>query len=114
MLNKIGFNNYRMKASLKSFLYKVYSRSTLKYGFENVYFNKKLINEIKGHEGTMIKRALYLPKYCSTTAILNALNIQPVDMLIKKCKLNFLLGLTKDKLTYKILEHINVAATLSD
>jgi hypothetical protein len=103
-LNKIGFGSYRLAPRIKTFMYGVYARSILTYGFENIYFNKRTLNEIRTYESTIIKRALYLPKHSSVTKIYLALNITPIDTVIKTRKLKFLIRLESNDLTKTIIE----------
>jgi hypothetical protein len=103
-LNKLGFGGYRLSPKIKTFMYGVYARSILTYGFENIYFNTKILTEIRTYESTIIKRALYLPKHCSVTKIYLALNISPIDTVIKTRKLKFLVRLSDNELTKTIVE----------
>jgi hypothetical protein len=103
LLNKIGLGSYNLKPNIKTFIYNAYGRSILTYGFENVYFNKKLIRELRAYESITLKRILYVPKHCSTTKLFRALGITPIDQLIKKRKLNFLLRLNNNNRTKKVL-----------
>ncbi len=103
-MNKLGFGTLNLTPNIKTFMYGVYARSVLTYGFENIYFNKKILNEIRTYESTIIKRALYLPKHSSVTKIFNALNITPIDVVIKKRKLNFLVRISENNITREIAE----------
>ncbi len=103
-LNKLGINSFKLKPNIKTFLYKAYARSILTYGFENVYFNGKLLKEVTTYESLTIKRLLHLPKYCSTSKLYLAIGLTPIDIVIKKQKLRFIARLYNNELTRQVLE----------
>jgi hypothetical protein len=103
-LTKLGFWNYKMKYNIKSFLYCAYSRATLKYGFENVFFTQTQLKKIKTQECLLLKRALMLPKNTSNTKLTQALNIPDIEKSIKIRKLKFIKQLLDNGLTRRIIE----------
>jgi hypothetical protein len=103
-LKALGFNTGLLSAELKSFLLSVYCRSTLQYGIENSYMNERLYKELTTAEGNIIKRALGLTKYHSTSMIINALEMEPTTTMIKIRKLAFINQLCKNHLTRRIIE----------
>jgi hypothetical protein len=104
MLNKMGLNSKNLNSSIKAFMFKIYSRSVLTYGFENVYFTNQLLKEVKTYEGSIFKRILNLPKKCSTNKLLIAMDITPIDILIKLKKLCFIQRLAENNKTRAIIE----------
>jgi hypothetical protein len=116
-LNALGINSNILNAELKSFLINVYCRSSLQYGIENSYLNESDYKEMTSIEARIIKRALGLSKYHSTTMIINALKTQPIVTMIKTRKLAFVKQLWLNPLTRRILnqqlDKLNELATKS-
>ena len=104
-LNMLGLNTNVLTAELKSFLVNVYCRSALQYGIENSYLNEGDYREIVSLEARVIKRALALTKYHSTTLIINALDTVPLVTTIKMRKLNFVKQLVMNRLTNEIIQY---------
>jgi hypothetical protein len=102
-LNTLGLNTNILSTELKSFLLNVYCRSSMQYGVENTYLTEKAYNEYTTVEANIIKRALGLSKYHSTTMIMNALDQAPTAASIKIRKLSFTKQLCQNKITYRIL-----------
>jgi hypothetical protein len=113
-LNSLGLNSNIVSAELKSFLLNVYCSTSLQYGIENSYMSETEYKEIESIEGRIIKRALGLTKYHSTSMIMNALDSNPAVSSIKIRKLSFQKQLTDNPITYKILAYqLNHAASLA-
>ncbi len=104
-LNKLGFSTYKMKYGIKTFLYNTYCRATLKYGIENTHFNQTQLKLLQTQEGIILKRALMLSKYSSTTKLFKALEIEPITSIIKSHKLKFILRLAENQLTKRLLDN---------
>lgn len=113
-LNTLGLNTNILSSELKSFLIGVYCRSTLQYGIENTYMTQTSYRELEMIEAKIIKKALGLSKYQSTSMIINALDIAPTIDIIKIRKLEFAKQLQKNSLTSRILkEQLNKKTLLS-
>ena len=116
-LNKLGLNTNILTTELKSFLINVYCRSALQYGIENSFLNEGDYRELVTVESNIIKRALALTKYHSTTLIINALDTMPLVTTIKIRKLTFIKQLLMNRATRKIvqfqLEHRDTLANKS-
>ena len=87
----------------KTFLIRTFCRSKMTYGIENVSLTKKDINDLKVAEGKILKRALGLSKYASTTAVQQALELGTTEDILKLEKLKFFLRLLENSVTYAIL-----------
>ncbi len=96
----------KLQYRTKSFLYKVYARTSLSYSLENVYFSPTILKTITTNESNLIKRILCVSKYSSTTKIMRALNIPKFDTYLKKRKLNFAKQLSKNTTTRAILAEL--------
>ena len=96
-----------MTAELKKFLIEVYSKSTLTYGLENTFMYSKDYKDLDSLESRIMKNAIGLNKYHSTTLLNAALNITPISHKIKTLKLKFLIRLSKYPLTKAIIEELN-------
>jgi hypothetical protein len=102
-MSKIGINSIKMNYRTKSFLYRVYGRSSLGYSMENVYISKKLLSWMAKEESLILQRMLYLTKYASTTKVLRAMELEPIDYFITMKKLKFFIQLTTNMSTREIL-----------
>ena len=113
-LNKIGINNENTCPYLKSQMFKTYIRPVLFYGIENVYIQKTVVNKLKRIDGNIIKRLLNIPVRCKTSSLLCALNITPVEYMIKQAKLDFFLRIMENEYTKKIIENTLSLPTQND
>ena len=102
-LNSLGINSVVVSPEIKGFLINVYCRSALQYGIENSFLNEGEYKEIASMEGRIIKRALALTKYHSTSMIINSLDIEPLTETIKMRKASFVKQLMGNRVTRKIL-----------
>jgi hypothetical protein len=105
-LKKIGLNSHKMTLELKKFLIDVYGKSTLLYGIENTYLFNKDYNELNSLESRIMKNAVGLNKYHSTTLLNDALDIRPIAETVKTSKLKFIARLTKNQTTAEVLESL--------
>lgn len=106
-LKKIGFNSKYLENDLKKFLSEVYCRSTLLSCIENTFMTQRDTKEIQTLESKIIKVAVGLNKYHSTSMLNNALQITPLEETIKMRKLQFVKNLLKHSVTRKIIEAHN-------
>jgi hypothetical protein len=90
---------------MKAQLFKSNIRPVLTYGAQNMELNGCEILEFKKWEGNSIKRLLKLPTRCHTTDLVDALNIAQTNRYLQRMKLKFLIRLSKNELTLKLLEY---------
>jgi hypothetical protein len=105
-LNKYGYSNKMMDPSLKSSLYKCYTRSVLMYGMENTILRKNEIKQLQTQEAKLIKRSLQLSTRTKNTDLLYALNLEPIQQrdIYSKCK--FMMRLLDNKYTNNIIKDL--------
>jgi hypothetical protein len=103
-LKKVGINSLNMSVELKKFLMDVYGRSTLLYGVENTFLYKRDYKDLAGLESKIIKNAVKLNKYHSTSLLNDALEIKPLESVIEIRKIKFMLRLMRYPITSAILE----------
>lgn len=104
-LTKHGLLNKAMSANLKAFLIRTFCRSKMVYGLENVSLTKKDTNDLKVVEGKILKRALSLSKYSSTTAVQQALGLGTTEDTLNLQRLKFFLRLLENAVTHAILNN---------
>jgi hypothetical protein len=104
-LRKLGFNSPSMSMEVKAFLFETYCRTASMYGLVNAPLAHKDINDLAILENKIIKVAFGLTKYHSTTMLLNAIKIKPLEDELKIRKLQHVNQLLKYEPTARILEH---------
>ena len=103
-LRKLGINSHKMSMEVKAFLFDTYCRAATQYGLVNSALTQKDIMELSTLEGKIIKVAFGMTKYHSTSSLLNAIKIKPLDELLKIRKLQHFIQLTKFEITSDILQ----------
>jgi hypothetical protein len=104
-INSLGFNKNDLTTQVKSLLYTSLARSKLVYGLETLNLKK---NEIKSLfntlEGNQVKRANNLSYNSKSKILIYAMGISPIEIYLLKRKLGFLIQLTNNEITSKLLE----------
>lgn len=106
-------NNLRMNNIISEYtnpfliaqLYKTFIRPVLLYGNEVLDLKKGELNTLKRTENNIIKKLLNIPIRSRTTWLINALNIEPIDIYLENQKLNFIKRLTENKYTRSLVKH---------
>ena len=98
-LRKIGIFSPAVSASLKVFLYKTYIRPVLYYGLTVQSLNKGETQDIQTFESTLVKRIIGISKYCRSTDLLDALEIETVKDKIRTTKLDLFARLSTNSTT---------------
>ncbi|RNA19764.1 RNA-directed DNA polymerase from mobile element jockey-like [Brachionus plicatilis] len=80
----LNLNSKEISPKLKAHLFKTYIRPIMYYGIENCVISKTDQKNPQTMEGLMIKQMLSLGKKSRTTNLLYALEIEPVELKIKK------------------------------
>lgn len=104
-LRKLGLNSKEMSMEVKKFLFETYCRSTAQYGLACGYNTINDIRELMVLDNKIIKAAFGLTKYHSTSMLLNAIKIKPLDKLIKIRKMQMINQLLKYEITAEIIEY---------
>ena len=103
-LRKIGIFSPAASATLKAFLYKTYVRPVLYYGLTVQSLNKGETNDIQTFESTLVKRIIGISKYCRSTALLDALDIESVKDKITTAKLDLFTRLSNNNITHHTIK----------
>ena len=104
-LRKLGFNSKEMSLDVKTFLFNTYCRTAAQYGLACGYNTQNDIRELTILDNKILKVAFGLTKYHSTSMLLNAVKVKPLDKLIRIRKLQMIAQLLKYDLTARIIEH---------
>jgi hypothetical protein len=102
-LRKIGLNSKDMSMEVKAFLFDTYCRSTTQYGLSCNYLTQKDVSDLAILEGKILKVAFGLTKYHSTSMLLHAIKLKPLEKLIKIRKLQTIQQLMGYELTADII-----------
>ena len=78
------------------------------YGLENSYVNKTETKKIQTMEGIMIKRMIGVNKRTHTTNLLHAMDVEPVDLKMKKIKITFARRLLENGFTNVLIQSIEI------
>ena len=104
-LRKIGLNSKEMSLEVKSFLFETYCRSTIQYGLTSGYNTQGDIKELMVLDSMILKVAFGLTKYHSTSMLLSAIKVTPLDKLVKLRKLQMIMQLLRYDVTAEIITH---------
>jgi len=103
-IQALNLNSLHIHPKMKAQIFKSYIRPVLTYGAENMELNGNEILEFKKLEGNTIKKLLRIPTRCHTTDLVDALNIEQTNRYLQRMKLKFLIRLSKNEYTHKMLE----------
>ena len=103
-LKQLGFNSIWMHPLIKAQLYKTFIRPILYYGLENFKLNIGESGKVQRLEPTLLKNMLGITKYCESTELLLAFNINSFQNRIRILKFNYLNRLITNKYTKMVLE----------
>ena len=73
---------------IKSQLFRTYIRPIMYYGLENCFINKTETKKFQTFEGIIMKRMIGVKKRTNTKNLICSLDIEPVDLKIKKSSLH--------------------------
>ena len=103
-LQTLNLNSNHIHPKMKAQVFKSYIRPVLTYGAENMELNGYELLEFKKLEGHSIKKLLRIPTRCHTTDLVDALNIEQTNRYLHRMKLKFIIRLSKNECTLKMLE----------
>ena len=101
--NKLEYNNINLDIKIRRLFHTTYIRSKLLYSIENTNLNKQQIKKITNMDSMIIKKGLSINKYSSLSKTLAALNLETLETLIEKRKLNFVLQLISNDTTNEVI-----------
>ena len=106
-LNDNGIGSTVTSPSLKAQMFKVYIRSTLHYGLENLRLNKTETKKINRTDSALLKKLLKVSKHCYTTELKLSLSIEHTFVRLRAQKLNFFDRLQENQFTKTLNEELD-------
>ena len=103
-LSAVGIRSNQLRHPIKTALYRACCRPVIAYGTENLALTDTDLRKAQRVEGNAVKTMLSIPKFASTTRLLDALRIEPVSELVQRSKLTLFAGLTENGYTKCIIE----------
>lgn len=100
----MGFNDHKTPLKMKGLLYNSLSRSKLTYGFETIDLNTVELKNIQTFEGNILKHSNNLSTKSRTTALTYAMGISPIEAMLHKRKIGFIIQLINNDLTVEMLK----------
>jgi hypothetical protein len=102
--NNLTLTSNGIALKMKAQMYKTFIRPVLYYGLENLELNKTEKDSLQRLESNLVKMCLGISKYCYSSHLLMALNIDSAQnrLIINKC--NFFIRLVNNRYTKK---HLN-------
>jgi exonuclease III len=104
ILKELGLTSGCISIKFKAQMYKTYVRPVLYYGLENINLNQTEKGRLQRIESNLIKMCIGISKYCHSTQLLLALNIESAQsrLIINKC--NSFIRLVRNNYTKKHLK----------
>jgi exonuclease III len=104
ILKELGLTSNCISIKMKAQMYKTFIRPVLFYGLENLDLNKTERDGLQRLESNLVKMCIGISKYCYSSHLLLALNIDAVQvrLIINKC--SFFIRLSKNGYTRKHLK----------
>ena len=103
--NRIQYNNINLDLKIRKLFHNTYIRSKLMYGIENSIVSISQMRKLTTLDSTILKKGLYISKYSSLTKTLSALELENMEVTIKKRQLNFIALLAHNKITAQVLKN---------
>ena len=116
-INEFGFDSVISDCKLKANMFKVYIRTVILYGVENLFLSKGEIKDLKNIESSALKKMLNLKQRCHSTELYRSLNIELTTERIDICKLKFFERIMLNEVTsslYKELSALKVNNSFPD
>jgi hypothetical protein len=88
-IKEFGFESVISDCKPKANMLKIYIRTVILYGVENLSLSKGELKELKNIESSAFKKMLNLKQRCHTTELFRSLNIELTTERIDICKLKF-------------------------
>ena len=89
-----------------SFVYRVYCQSSLNYGMEVCFLNKKTLSHLDSCQSTLIKNNIGLSKYSRSGPLLDAIKIDKCSLVYWKMKFSFIKQVKKHPVTSSIFDFL--------
>ena len=109
-LNKIkefGFDSVVSDCKLKANMFKVYIRTVILYGIENLFLSEGEMNDLKNIESGILKKMLNIKQRCYTSELFRSLNIELTTEKIAISKLKFLERIGTNEVTHFLYNELN-------
>ena len=103
----LGCKPKMIHPQLVSFIYKQFCQSIFRFHLDNVFINQTKLKELDVRQNILIKRTIGISKYCKTSLLNEALNVESIQQIYCKHKIFFIEQLRNNNLCYKIFKHIN-------
>ena len=103
----LGCKPYALNPKSIAFLYKQFSQSLFKFGFENLYLSNSELNNFNIRQNIIIKRAIGISRYCKTKPLFHCLKIESVQQIYLKHKIFFYKQIHKNQLTIDIYNFLD-------
>ena len=110
-LYSTGVLNRLMSINTKISLFKIYIKPLLYYGIESLDINKGDLNEIGKCESSMVKQLIGISKYCHTTDLFSALNINTAEESLYISKFKFIQRMERNEYTKQFMEELREVNT---
>ena len=110
-LYSTGVLNRLMSIYTKICLFKIYIKPLLYYGIESLDINKGYLNEIRKCESSIVKQLIGISKYCHTTDLFSALNINTAEESLYISKFKFIQRMERNEYTKQFMEELREVNT---
>ena len=110
-LYSTGVLNRLMSINTKISLFEIYIKPLLYYGIESLDINKGDLNEIGKCESSIVKQMIGISKYCHTTDLFSALNINTAEESLYISKFKFIQRMERNEYTKQFMEELREVNT---
>ena len=88
-------------------MFKVYIRTVILYGIENLFFSEGEMSDLKNIESNILKKMLNIKQRCYTSELFRSLNIELTTEKIAISKLKFLERIGTNEVTHFLYNELN-------
>ena len=106
-LNALGCKIEQLSPYTVARLYKCYCLPILNYGLDNLKVSRACIKRLESRQGTLIKYAMGIGKRSHHTALITALDIEPIGKLCNRIKVCLAKHLSKRTITKRLMAALN-------
>ena len=102
-LTEVGMRSRQLNYQIETALYQACCKPTIAYRNENLALTNTDLLKAQRAEGIVVKTMLAIPKYASTSRLLDALRIEPVSEFIQRSKLALYERLNNNAFTKRVI-----------
>ena len=105
----LGCKPHCLSPRVTAFIYKQFSQSIFRHGIDMLSISANHLKQLEIRQNILIKQALGLSRYCKTSPLNQALNLDSFTSIYLKHKLFFLIQIKEIKITNEVFNYLSAA-----